>query len=69
MQHELHVFLVVGWIVASGRNHPILSLPEYRRLVPLQNNRSGIFSITLVDEPRFVKVHFEEVARVTVCPN
>jgi hypothetical protein len=62
MQHDLHVFMVIGWIIATGRNHPVFMLPEYRQLAPFEDYRSGFFSLSLVDEPRFVNgVHFEDV--------
>jgi len=62
MLHERNVFLVVGWIIAAGRKNPTFMLPEYKQLTPFENNMSGFFSLSLVDEPRFVNgVHFEEI--------
>jgi len=62
MLHEHHIFLVVGWIIATGRKHPVFMLPEYKQLAPFENYRSGFFPLSLVDEPRFVNgVHFEEI--------
>ena len=59
MLHERNIFLVVGWIIATGRKHPVCLLQQ---LAPFEEYRSGFFSLSLVDEPRFVNgVHFEEI--------
>ena len=54
MNHKCSVFLVVRWILATGKKHPKFGLPQFRRLVLFENYRSGFFSISLVDELRFV---------------
>jgi hypothetical protein len=52
MHHEHSVFLVVVWLVPTGRTHPRLHLPEYKQHVLFEY--AGFFSLTTVDHPQYV---------------
>lgn len=59
MKHMRSIFLIVRWIVATGSNHPKFELPQFRKLAVFEEFRPGIFSISLIDGPKFVnRIHF-----------
>lgn len=52
MVHERMVFLVITWIIATGRMHPHLPLYEFEE-VPLFRF-AAFHPLTIIDHPRFV---------------
>ena len=70
LKHQNSAFLVIRWFIATGANHPKLGLPQFRKLAVFEDYRSGFFTISLVDEPKFVNgVHFVKLQNGAIVRN
>ena len=60
MVHERMVFLIITWIIPTGRTHPWLPLHEFKEV--LLFHFAAFHPLTIIDHPRFVnRAYFAEL--------